>query len=144
MTLKERVKAYCSYKKITIAQFERASGLSNGYFNQVSGSPSKDKLSNILKEFPDLNRDWLLYEEGEMLNQNAALQTHPQEESISIPRSVWSVIENQAASLKAKDESLKIKDEQMGEVISMLRDEIAKRGHGVDESDHAARQAAGD
>ena len=26
-----------------------------------------DKLENVLNAFPDLNRDWLLYEEGEML-----------------------------------------------------------------------------
>lgn len=39
---------------------------------------------------------------------------------ITIPQSVWAVIENQAASLKARDESLKIKDEQMNRLITQV------------------------
>lgn len=41
---------------------------------------------------------------------------------ITIPQSVWAVIENQAASLKARDESLKIKDEQMNRLITQIEE----------------------
>lgn len=66
-SLKARVKEYCDSVGISMAQFEREANLSNGYFNQVKGTPGRDKLSNILNAFPDINREWLLYGEGEML-----------------------------------------------------------------------------
>lgn len=55
MTLKDRVKEYCKYKKIPVSKFELLSGLSNGYFNRVLHNPSQDKLDNISRSFPDLN-----------------------------------------------------------------------------------------
>ena len=36
MTLKERIQAYCQYKGISVSQFERQAGLSNGYFKEGS------------------------------------------------------------------------------------------------------------
>lgn len=55
--------------------------------------------------------------EGKM-QQTAALSSTPG--LVTIPQSVWAVIENQAASLKAKDDSLKIKDEQMDRLITQI------------------------
>lgn len=65
--LKSRVKQYCQHAGITISAFERRAGLSNGYFNQVKGEPGASKLSNIKNAFPDLNTEWLLTGEGQML-----------------------------------------------------------------------------
>lgn len=73
MTLRERVKAYCDKKNIAISRFEKNSGLSNGYFNQVTKRPSIEKLDNISSTFPDLNIDWLLTGEGEMLKATAPI-----------------------------------------------------------------------
>lgn len=67
MELKDRVRQYCNHAKITIAAFERLAKLSNGYFNQVQKAPSLSKLSQISQAFPDLNTNWLLTGEGEML-----------------------------------------------------------------------------
>ena len=67
MTLKERIQAYCQYKGISVSQFERQAGLSNGYFKEGSKMPRPDRISKILKKFPDINRNWLLYEEEPML-----------------------------------------------------------------------------
>lgn len=68
MNVKDRVSEYCKRKNIAISRFEKEAGLSNGYFNQVKKRPSLDKLESIGKAFPDLNKDWLLTGEGEMLN----------------------------------------------------------------------------
>lgn len=67
MTLKERIQAYCQYKGISVSQFERQAGLSNGYFKEGSKMPRPDRISKILNKFPDINRNWLLYEEEPML-----------------------------------------------------------------------------
>lgn len=75
--LKERVKTYCSTKGISVSRFERWAGLSNGYFNQVKGTPSIDKLSKITAAFPDLNKYWLIYGEGEMLKSDSVSLKEP-------------------------------------------------------------------
>lgn len=67
MTVQERIRAYCKAKKLSIRQFEIQAKLSNGYVSSMRKGLGVDKLENVLNAFPDLNRDWLLYEEGEML-----------------------------------------------------------------------------
>ncbi|WP_198024632.1 S24 family peptidase [Prevotella sp. oral taxon 299] len=48
-------------------EFESLADLSTGYITSMRKSFGEQKLSNVLKAFPELNRDWLLYGEGEML-----------------------------------------------------------------------------
>lgn len=67
MTIKGRIQEYCKVKDLSIRQFELRSGLSNGYVSSMRKSLGLEKLENVLKEFPDLSRDWLLYGEGNML-----------------------------------------------------------------------------
>lgn len=66
MTIRERIIFFCSSVGITKAEFERRAGLSNGYINSVKRSVGS-KLDPILEAFPELNKNWLLFEEGEML-----------------------------------------------------------------------------
>jgi phage repressor protein C with HTH and peptisase S24 domain len=42
-------------------------GLSNGYINNFDGNFRTKTLEKVLTAYPDLNRNWLLYGEGEML-----------------------------------------------------------------------------
>lgn len=79
----------------------------------------------ILSAFPELNRTWLMTGEGEMLkgeNQGSG-------DGITIPLAAWNVIEKQAESLAARDRQLemlmKSRDEQINELISTVRREIA-------------------
>ena len=67
MTIKERIQEYCKVKDLSIRQFELRSGLSNGYVSSMRKSLGLEKLENVLNEFPDLSREWLLYGEGNML-----------------------------------------------------------------------------
>ena len=41
--------------------------MSNGYVANIRKGIGVDKLLNIAQQFPELNRDWLLYGEGEMI-----------------------------------------------------------------------------
>ena len=78
-SVKERLKAFIEYKKISIRSFENRCGLSYGNYGSVF------KSSGI----------------------------------VSIPAKVWDVIEKQADSLKSKDK-------QIDDLISLLKGLIQK------------------
>lgn len=68
MSIKERTYAFIEYKGISVKKFEELCSLSNGYVSSMRKGFGEDKLNNVLTMFPELNRDWLVYGEGEMLN----------------------------------------------------------------------------
>lgn len=65
--VKDRLISYLEVKGISKAEFGRRIGVSGAYITSMRKSIQPDKLKLISEEFPDLNRDWLLYGEGEML-----------------------------------------------------------------------------
>ena len=66
MNTKERLSLFIKEEGLSNANFERMCGLSNGYVKNSSGNFSQKKLDDILRVFPMLNRDWLLYGKGAM------------------------------------------------------------------------------
>lgn len=66
-TIKERMNTFIRYAGISVTKFERICGLSNGYVNNIRKSISPEKLEQIAKNFPELNKGWLMTGEGEML-----------------------------------------------------------------------------
>lgn len=70
-TVKERLKKYLIYKGLKVQPFEKSIGASNGYVSGMVNTIGNKYLNIILTTYPDLNRDWLLYGEGEMLNSPA-------------------------------------------------------------------------
>ena len=88
------------------------------------------KLKSISLQFPDLNKSWLLTGEGEMLvpTEGKTVATESignygnvfkSSGIVSIPAKVWDVIEKQADSLKSKDK-------QIDDLISLLKGLIQK------------------
>lgn len=67
ITVKERLAAYLGYKGLSQSKFEKICGFSNGYVNSMRKGLSQEKLQSVVANFPDLNRDWLVYGEGAML-----------------------------------------------------------------------------
>lgn len=74
-SVKERIIIFIKKMRISIKSFERQAGLANGYVNHLRRSPTTEKLENIIRAFPNLNKDWLLTGEGEMLNQETPQTT---------------------------------------------------------------------
>src|SRR5579875_583159 len=72
MNIKERLKQFAQYKKLRITALEEASGLSNGYINNIRNSISDQKLEQITKAFPDLDPVWLRMGVGEMIKSGQA------------------------------------------------------------------------
>lgn len=67
MGVKERIFLFIEYVGISKNKFEKMAGLSTGYLKNFKGSLGADKLEGILNAFPELNREWLLNGNGQML-----------------------------------------------------------------------------
>lgn len=86
MDIKERIKQFAESKGIPVYKFEQEAGLSNGYVNSIRKGIGNEKLLLILRAFPEIRRDWLLFGEGEMLStDNAAPVEETAEHSQLIP-----------------------------------------------------------
>lgn len=81
MDIKERIKQFADSKGIPIYKFESTAGLSNGYVNGIRKGIGSEKLSDILRAFPELNRNWLLFGEGEMLRTGAPAEASASEDA---------------------------------------------------------------
>lgn len=67
MSVKERLKEYLKEKGIKIKHFEDAIGVSNSFVNNIRSSIAPEKLKVIKENFTDINIDWLLTGDGEMI-----------------------------------------------------------------------------
>lgn len=63
---KRRLIRLLKTRNMTQTEFARKLGVSPTYIGAMRKSMPKDKLRIVFGMFPDLNRDWLLYGEGEM------------------------------------------------------------------------------
>lgn len=100
-------------------------------------------MQKIESVFPELNLTWLLTGEGEMLKGG----TQGEAGGVTIPASVWNVIEKQAESLAARDRQLemllKSRDEQIDELVAIVRNEIREMKKTSARGEDASYVAAG-
>lgn len=66
---KDRLTRFLKHEGVTKSEFSRIMGLSSGYVGSMRKSMPQEKIKRLLENFPQLNRDWLLYGEGEMLHE---------------------------------------------------------------------------
>ena len=83
----------------------------------------------------NINDVWILTGDGNMLKTDSVDNPNGQNDEVSIPRSVWAVIEAQSASLTARDR-------QIDDLISLLRTQIIEKEKTVVRRDDAATSAA--
>ena len=67
-SVKERLTEFLRFRQIPNSRFEKKCGLCNGYVNGIRKGIGSEKLQVIIREYPELNKNWLLFGEGEMLN----------------------------------------------------------------------------
>ncbi|MBT8180216.1 MAG: hypothetical protein KJO53_01375 [Eudoraea sp.] len=69
----DRLMQFIKYAGLSARQFDLSIGASNGYtlrMQKNNASIGSDVIENILKAYPQLNVEWLITGEGEMLKEN--------------------------------------------------------------------------
>ncbi|MGB2128316.1 MAG: hypothetical protein ACPHXR_02455 [Flavicella sp.] len=69
MTSKEKIITYLAHKEISQRKFSLKTGLSEGIL-RAGKDLGVDKMVSIKKNYPDLNMNWLIFDEGSMLIDN--------------------------------------------------------------------------
>lgn len=104
-----RIKKYIDYKGISVSAFEKSIGMSNASFGKSlknGGSIGGDKLEIILSVYPDINAEWLLTGDGEMLKSTSKMKISHIDNDWILKRFEEIVAEN--ALLKKENEELKL------------------------------------
>lgn len=133
-----RLQEYLKHKNMTAKEFEYITGLGNGTCARITDKTRKTTFDRISKSKIDLNINWLLTGEGEMLR-GGVRQTSHGDNSPNIngdnnhlgteftPEAALKEIEAQRklteramALLEKKDEQLEKKDEQISHLLSLL------------------------
>ena len=146
-TVKERITAYLAYRRISKSEFGRMIGASNAYVASIKASISPEKLQAISLCFPDLNIEWLMTGDGEMLkgtnqsvgdhtsgvviNGNNHLQNSPIDnrqyysDSPDVLRATIDLLDERIkekdAQIKEKDAQIKEKDAQIKQLLDILQ-----------------------
>ena len=131
MSIKERIYTFIKYKDITDKKFEEMCGLSNGYISSMRKGFGTEKLNNVLKLFPELNREWLIYGEGEMLN-NTINQTNTNGDninghSVTINKTegdYLELIKSLTAQLAVSQQQVSVSQEQMNRLITIIENKL--------------------
>lgn len=66
MGAKDKIRKYTDFKGITHYEFEKKAGLTNGVLKSGKHFRS-DQLKQIRDNFPEINMNWLIFDEGEMI-----------------------------------------------------------------------------
>lgn len=105
---------------MTIKAFEERCGMSNGYISSMRKGLGANKLNNVLTQFPELNREWLLYGEGTMLRVDATAST--EEEEIAMKTDMYKAMTEELTRLRKELEETKEDNERLKKVVDRLLD----------------------
>lgn len=133
MAVKERLKEYLDYKRISMRQFTIAIGVSPSYVSNINKSIQPDKIDSITNIYPDLNTGWLLTGEGEMLK-SADKPIPTSNNASSDPMSILQFLMEEKKAASAQIEELIRQNGILSETIRS-QNEIIKKAMGNQESD---------
>lgn len=107
-TTKDRLKLFVKSIGLGRNKFEDQVGIANGYLSSKSSSVTSDALEKIKEKYPDLNVDWLITGEGDMIIDNS-------EEDVVVKDQFTNEYSNEKKyyedRIKDLEDKLKIKDE---------------------------------
>lgn len=67
MNIKGRFLEFISYKHLSKRKFQESIGVSNSYIQNISNGIGAEVLQRIKASYPELNTDWLMTGDGDML-----------------------------------------------------------------------------
>ena len=126
---KRRILQFIEYKGIGITNFLKKTGIKRGFLDtdKLESSVSDMFLAKIIAVFPELNIEWLLTGEGEMLREEGIVQqalnnvssTITQNQTINIPKD-YEELKKENKRLTQENSGLKDK------IISLMEEKIKK------------------
>lgn len=139
--VKDRLSMFIDYLGLTNSAFEKRCGLSNGYIRNFKGNLGGKKLEDILITFPELNKEWLLFGKGHMLNTSinkeaSEEQNQPQNAVVKKPEergmidTLLLLVESQRKDIETLIQLVKDKDNKIDELLEELN--ARKKGTATD------------
>lgn len=126
---KRRILQFIEYKGIGITNFFKKTGIKRGFLDtdKLDSSVSDMFLAKIIAVFPELNIEWLLTGEGEMLREEGIVQqalnnvssTITQNQTINVPKD-YEQLKKENKRLTQENSGLKDK------IISLMEEKIKK------------------
>lgn len=110
MNIKAKIIQYLEHKGISQRQFSLNTSLSEGILRRGS-SINADKIQVIRTKYPDLNINWLLFNEGEMLLQEETGLNKPVAQPVASPlqtNCMEQLIQTQQQLIKAQNEIINL------------------------------------
>ena len=120
MTTKERTLRFVAYKGLSVKKFEEMCGLSNGYLNSMKSGYGSSKLLQVLRTFPEINRDWLVYGEGEMLVQSQSL-TQSTDEHIELQVADDTLVAELRSQIERLESKIDNLNQELGEKNALIK-----------------------
>ena len=129
---------YLRFKRVNMSEFGRLIGVSNAYVTSIKRSISPDKIQAIASNFPDLDIQWLVTGEGQMIkagqqvgdsnsgviiNGNNRINNSPidnRQYYSDSPDVLKAQIELLDERIKEKDAQIKEKDAQIKKLLDIL------------------------
>lgn len=98
-TIGQRIKYFIKCKDLTVQRFEELCGFSNGYVRSIKSMPGANKIEAIIRLFPDLNREWLLTGEGEMLKDTSGSSVNKASDKAPTVAELMAIIKSQQETI---------------------------------------------
>ena len=128
-TVKERLTSYLKLKRIPKSEFGLTIGASASYVTSMRdterASIGNDKVERIRKHYPDLNIEWLLTGDGNMLNDVGISQSVNGNDNVTLAGHNMKVesdklLEKAFDEIKAQREMTQKAQEQVDRLLSIL------------------------
>ncbi|MDR1973720.1 MAG: hypothetical protein LBQ31_03490 [Bacteroidales bacterium] len=119
-TTKDRLIEFLEYLRLGQNAFEKKVGIANGYIAHLKKSIGSDILNRIQDAYPELNMDWLLKGEGEMLNVRVNSSVANGRNSIAVAGQGNTVNMPVSDLIKEYQEIIVKKDEQIDRLIGII------------------------
>ena len=134
MTVKQRLIEFAKSQERSVRAFEIKCGLTIGYINAIRVSIQPDKIESIASHYPNLNTEWLLTGNGNMLKTTDNMRiTDINNESMTVSDLVKAINNlSEAAIMNAKaavinDESNKQTSNNVERMLDMLNNKTDKQ-----------------
>lgn len=105
-TIKDRILFWIENQNMSVSAFERKCGLSVGYVSNLKPNTNSKKINDILNAFPNLNREWLLTGEGEMLLSTPSAPVNWNTEAIPGISELIATVRKQADIIMSQQETI--------------------------------------